>query len=60
MSNFTPDELMLEHNINNMNSFFPNGLDIPEPNEFIENGFFSNNLSTNYYSKAVKNEEDKC
>jgi hypothetical protein len=57
MSNFSPDELMMDPNIN---SFYPNGIDIPEPNEFIENGFFSNNLSTNFFSKGVKNQGDKC
>lgn len=57
ISNFSPHEMMVDHNIN---SYYTNAFDIPEQNDFVDNGFFSNNLSTNFFSKIVKNEEDKC
>ena len=57
LSNFSPHDLMVDHNIN---SFYVNPFELPEQGDMVDNGFFSNNLSTNFFSKIVKQEEDKC
>jgi hypothetical protein len=48
--------MMVDHNIN---SLYTNSFDVPDAEEFFGNGFLSNNLSTNFFSKFAKNDVDK-
>lgn len=55
LSNLSRHDLMFEHNTN---SYYNQAFDVPEQNEFLENGYSSINPSTNFFSKNIKQEDD--
>lgn len=54
--------MMIDHNFNNFNNYSLNPFDFSsDRNDFLDNGINlgTNQMSTNFFSKFMKNGEDK-